>query len=179
MRGFPCRNCFNNKLWDSSVATKEYTPEQVAENIIKYAPNKYITISGGEPTDQIEELIELCKILKSNGFHILVYTWRSINELFSKDDFILNLYEEKHIEGKTMKSNMIKLFRYIDILIDGEFIEELKFYNEDCHDGFLNSIGSSNQTLWHIKDKKIYGYKSKYIKNIKLYKNNELVIRYK
>lgn len=162
LAGNPCKGCFNNKLWDSSIATKSYTPKEIADKINKYAPSKYVTIGGGEPTDQIEELIELCKYLKEYNFNILVYTYKEMNTIFNYN-IGGNLSISRHRESIKFK----KLFQYIDILIDGPFIKEECLYKKDNEDGLFNSVGSGNQIIWDIKrfrDKnKIYGY---YLKNL-------------
>jgi len=136
--GNPCKGCFNSVTWDDSVVTITHTPEEIAEKLIEFSPNKYITIGGGEPTDQIEELITLCKILKKNDFHILVYTWKSLHDII----------EIKY--GDYFREKTIKLLNYIDILVDGDFRIDEKVYNEDLGDGAFNSVGSANQIVWDV-----------------------------
>lgn len=126
--GNPCKGCFNNKLWNSE-ATIRHKPEEVASQINKFAPNKYVTIGGGEPTDQLNDLIILCKLLKAYNFHIMVYTWKSL-----------------------LKHKLLwQLVPYIDILIDGEYDSSQRLYKEEAKDGFLSSIGSGNQVVWDLK----------------------------
>jgi pyruvate-formate lyase-activating enzyme len=89
LEGNPCPECFNSPTWDDSIAQRFYTPKDIAEHLSKTAPNKYVTIGGGEPTDQIDELIELCKEIKKYGFHTMVYTWRDLRwELQSMQIFL-------------------------------------------------------------------------------------------
>lgn len=134
MSGNPCKGCFNKTTWDSSKAEFGHDPVVLAKELNEHCPNKYITIGGGEPTDQINNLIILCKELKKYGFDIMVYTWRSLKE---------------ELSNKSNLSNSIKtLLKYIDIVVDGEYIEELNIYNKDKNDGLFNSVGSANQTMW-------------------------------
>ena len=79
-----------------------------------------ITISGGEPFLQSKKLIELVKLLKNLG--VIVYTGYEYEEI--KNDEFLN---------------------YIDILIDGKYIEEL-------NDGIAYR-GSSNQNVYILSDR--------------------------
>lgn len=138
--GNPCKGCFNTITWQRPENASYYTPEFCAENIIKHAPNKYITIGGGEPLDQIKELITMCSILKQHGFHILCYTWRDALKVLT------GFY------GEVFKQDFLNLLMLVDGFIDGEFILEKRCYRTDINDGLFNSIGSTNQHLI-VKDK--------------------------
>lgn len=133
MMGNPCKNCFNSKLWDSSKNYRDYSVAEVVRNIVKYAPNKYITFVGGEPFDQIEDLSEVCYLLKVLGYHIVVFTNKEL---------------EHNIENTPYT---IKLFNSIDILIDGEYKETERIYQEDFGDGLTDAVGSGNQIVWDIQ----------------------------
>lgn len=128
--GNPCKGCFNQELWCVPAKAPSETPKQVADQIIRFAPNKYITIVGGEPTDQMDELVELTKLLKDAGFHIIVFTH---HELYQKIDFFLPLLD------------------HIDILIDGHYDETRRTFIEGTQDGFSDVVGSSNQIVWDVK----------------------------
>lgn len=154
MSGNPCKGCFNSTTWDKSKAEWSHDPIKMAEHINNCAPNKYITIGGGEPTDQIDNLIILCKELKKYGFHIMMYTWRNLqyeNSLFWHKDFPYNY---------TLPINKwTTLLNYIDIIVDGEYKEELRMWDGTKADGLLSSIGSGNQIVWDIRDKIGYAMK--------------------
>lgn len=130
--GYPCRNCFNSKLWKDIPDARKVDATEAAEHITEYAPNKFITIVGGEPLDQMDGLIELCEGLKKNGFHIIVFT---------------------HYEMQNMKDDKMfkQLIRTIDILVDGEYQEDLRIYDESKEDGVHNAIGSANQIVWDLE----------------------------
>ena len=81
-----------------------------------------VTISGGEPLDQFEDLLELCRHFWEAGKNIWVYTG--------------NVVDPK-------KSMYAKLARYVDVIVDGRFVEELKDPN-------LLFRGSSNQRLINL-----------------------------
>jgi anaerobic ribonucleoside-triphosphate reductase activating protein len=78
-----------------------------------------VTISGGEPLDQLVDLIELCIQLKAQGKNIWVYTGNVI-------DPTKRIYRV--------------LSLYVDVIVDGRYVEELKDPN-------LLFRGSSNQRI--------------------------------
>jgi organic radical activating enzyme len=142
--GNPCKGCFNTALWDNSTTEHTHDPVEMAAHINKHAPNKYITIGGGEPTDQIENLLILCRELKKYGFHIMLYTWRSLRDLYSP-------YHTS--ESYKIYSNLNKMIQkgYIDMIVDSPFIFNERIYDEKAEDGTTNSVGSSNQVVWDVK----------------------------
>ena len=139
LQGSPCPGCFNQPLWDD-WAEKFHRPEDVAEQITKHAPNGYVTIGGGEPTDQFEGLIEFCRCLKIRGFHLLVYTHKSLETALLGP-------EAPYFES---------MLQNIDILVDGPYDPTQRVYNDRADDGFLNSIGSGNQIVWDIGKRRGY-----------------------
>ena len=121
MSGNPCHGCFNSSTWDASQAQWTHDPIKMAEHINRNAPNKYITIGGGEPTDQIENLIILCKELKKYDFHIMMYTWRNLKSIVNPIRVFLTGEEVEH----PLTYPMRELLQYLDIVVDGQFkIEE-------------------------------------------------------
>lgn len=129
--GNPCKGCFNPMIWKIPNKVKEYSPNSVVKYIEKFAPNKYITFVGGEPLDQLKDLVKVCSSLKEKNFHIIVFTHHNMKDLLnSKSNLIINL------------------LRHIDILIDGEFLLDKYIYDDNAGDGFHDAIGSSNQTVW-------------------------------
>lgn len=130
--GNPCRECFNPMIWKVPNKVKEYSVHEVIETIARFAPNKYITFVGGEPLDQLEDLVEVCRGLKDKGFHIIVFTHYTMINLLNSSTSILNQ----------------ELLKAIDILIDGEYVKGKHIYNDNAGDGFHDAIGSSNQFIW-------------------------------
>lgn len=88
-----------------------------------------ITISGGEPFLHIRECFELAKQVKELGLDVIVYTGYTFEELS---------------QMKYTNDNIELFFKYIDYLVDGKFIAELK-------DLELKFIGSKNQRIIDIK----------------------------
>ena len=183
MCGHPCPGCFNKKLWDANLAQHSCDIGSLANWIIEKTPveERYITIGGAEPSMQIDKLIPFCKILKDNGFHIMIYTWRELNyELYAHTlpraiDYPLD---------KIDKNKWYELFEYIDMVVDGQFLIDKKLYQEDKADGFLSSIGSGNQEIWdikHYKETKTHRhYLMENIQRLRLSKlNNDLIFELK
>lgn len=176
LEGNPCPGCFNSGTWDASKQTVVDDPIKTAEYINKMSPNKYITIGGGEPTDQIDGLIELCKELKEKyGFHIMVYTWRSLaKELKLKP---VTCYSDGSSPSpltfnRGIGNKLKELIKYVDIIVDGEFKIEERLWDGSKEDGFISSIGSGNQIVWNTQ--KGYGYAMRDIIGLNITKNNKL-----
>ena len=118
MQGCPlrCKYCHNPDSWALHGGT-QYTPEQVAENALRY--KKYwrgvggVTVSGGEPLLQIEFVTELFRILKGEGVHCAVDTSgitfnpESRESVEKHEELIkyadLFLLDIKHIDGEECK----------------------------------------------------------------------------
>lgn len=160
LKGNPCKGCFNSMTWDANKAEITHHPVVMAENINRYAPNRYVTIGGGEPTDQIDDLITLCRELKTYGFHIMVYSWRSLTLAL------------EGVYGEEFKVKITSLLDYIDMLVDGEFVLEERVYDESKGDGCYNSVGSGNQIVWDIPNRK--GYHMRDITSLQLNSFNQL-----
>ena len=89
-----CKGCMSKHTWEFDKSTKRDI-EDIIEHISFYKTNK-ITISGGEPFDQIY-LVNFLKRLKESGYKdILVYSG------YSKETIFKNFKEE---------------LKYIDVLI--------------------------------------------------------------
>ena len=125
---YHCKNCFNPETWGFNKGT-DWTKE-TENKIIELLKPEYITrltILGGEPLIErnIEPLTALLKRVKS------VYPDKQV-WLYTGGDFevLEGLYEE--------------IFQYIDILIDGRYIDDLRDYK-------LKWRGSSNQRVIDVQ----------------------------
>ena len=167
MQGNPCKGCFNSVTWNKSIAEFSRDPIEVADMINEGCDpeNKYITIGGGEPTDQLEYLIPFAKRLKEHNFHIIMYTWRSLREVLNP---ILRSLEI------TMRARKFKeLIQYIDIVIDGEFKQEEVLWDINDSNTARNFVGSGNQIIWDLNSPCYYGYRLKDIKDISLIRKDK------
>lgn len=124
-----CKNCHNPETWNKD-AGKPFTEEtyQELKSYLTRGMGRDLTITGGDPlaSYNYKTILQLCKSLKKElpNLHIMVYTGYEYGEL--ADD------------------NKTEIFDYIDTLVDGKFVEELK-------DPKLQWRGSSNQCIFHFK----------------------------
>lgn len=125
LSGNPCKGCFNSLLWDGSNC-KEKTVGNVVDILELSKVPKYITIVGGEPTDQPEALVSLGENLKKRGYNLLLFTWRSLEWLRNS-------------------KIPVELF---DIIVSGPYVEEQRIYDHILDDGIHNAIGSGNQIIF-------------------------------
>ena len=121
-----CHNAHTHSL------TGGYTIE-IEELIKKIRSNPLldgVTISGGEPFIQAEQIYCLIKKLKMLNYNILVYTGYRLEELLEM--------------GQT-DENIKNILLLIDTLIDGKF-------EKDKLDYTLKFRGSSNQRIINLKE---------------------------
>lgn len=155
--GNPCDECFNPKLWNTVKGARELDPVKMAEHIEKFAPQKYVTIVGGEPMDQPEGLTILCEELRKRDFHIIVFTHYTLKETFKQWKVYNNFFLQEKVKAppdiiEGWKHELfIRFLKSIDILIDGEYDKTKRIYDENFHDGFHDAVGSSNQIIWDLK----------------------------
>ena len=124
---FHCKNCFNQETWDFDGGF-EFGDEEI-KKILELAKSDYITglsILGGEPMHpkNIENTTKLAKIFKETYPNKTIWTWSGF------------LFED-YLKDKEVLS-------YIDVLVDGQFMDELKNPN-------LRWRGSSNQRVIDVK----------------------------
>lgn len=125
-----CKGCFNQIAWDFNYG-KPFT-EDTINDIIESMRSDYVqglTLLGGEPFEHTNQqgLLPLLRAVKR--FLPDKDIWCFTGYLFDKD--ICEDMCAKWEETKEMLS-------YIDVLVDGKFVEELK-------DMMLKFKGSSNQ----------------------------------
>lgn len=163
MLGNPCKGCFNSITWNKNKAEFSWDPIELANMINKGCDpnNKYITIGGGEPTDQIDKLIPFVQELKKYGFHIMMYTWRNLERLL-RNHPIYVIPSDFDFSIPISRSKMKHLLKYLDIVVDGQFDQEECLYQQKLGDGMLSSIGSGNQCIYDIKYYNETGIMTKY-----------------
>lgn len=128
----------------------------LSEAILHQTGIEGVTISGGEPFLQAEALFTLISSLRSSSsLGVIVYTGYTIEQLRDLNDPYIN----RLLEGM------------IDILIDGEYVDEL-------NDG-KSLRGSSNQRILLLTDRyaQSKAYYEQQTRDIEVYmKNNELFL---
>ncbi len=119
-----CKGCHNEYSWNpenGDTVTYEML-ERIAEEINTNAMLDGITISGGDPLFNPEDMIKVLRFLKEKtGKDIWMYTGYTLEQI-RKDE----------------KRNAC--LEYVDVLVDGPFIKQL--YTPD-----LQFKGSSNQRI--------------------------------
>lgn len=131
-----CKGCFNEETWDFNYG-KPFTEEQI-EEIIKYLEPGHIkglSLLGGEPFEYSNQQGLLPLLRRIKECYPNKDVWCYTGYLFDKD-----------IQDKMMLNwpETRELINYIDVLVDGEFKEELK-------DLKLRFKGSSNQRIIDVK----------------------------
>ena len=132
-----CKGCFNAETWDFKFG--EPFTKEVEDKIIDMLKPNYITgftLLGGEPFEP-ENQVVLVKLLKR-----IRQTYPDI-DIWCYSGY---LYDVDMIEGGKIYTDVTKeMLSYIDTLVDGEFVEELK-------DLMLEFRGSSNQRILNLKE---------------------------
>lgn len=145
-----CKNCFNPEAWDSKFG--EVFTEKEEQDILEFLENDFVaglSLLGGEP------------LFPSNQQGVLPLL-RKVKEKFPQKTiwcYTGYLFDKEILEDMYLKNEYTKEFlSYIDVLVDGRFIEELK-------DLSLFFRGSSNQRIIDVqkslKNKKIVEIKMK------------------
>ena len=125
------QGCSHNCPFCQNPQTHDFTGgyevdiEDVKEEIKNLQNQDGITLSGGDPLFQIDAILEVAKYAKSLGLNVWCYTGFVYEDLLK-----MGVKEPKYLE----------LFKYLDVLVDGRFVNELKDLN-------LLFRGSSNQRL--------------------------------
>jgi len=121
-----CPGCHNEDMQSHEYGEEIEVEElfaKIKENIIV----RGVTFSGGEPMDQAEALSALAEKIKSIGLNLWCYTGYIYEDILESGD-----------------DHKLKLLSYLDVLVDGPYVEELK---EDAK----KYTGSSNQRIIKLK----------------------------
>ena len=121
-----CKGCFNPEAWNFDYGQEfEFKTALELDNALDQPFISGLSILGGEPLEpeNIEVVTSICNMV--HQFHPDQSIWL----------YTGNLYEDvKDLE----------VMKYIDVLVDGEFVEELK-------DITLKFRGSKNQRIIDVK----------------------------
>lgn len=127
-----CKNCFNEMTWDFNYG-KPFD-EAVQERIIKALSPSHIaglTLIGGEPMEPSNQRVLLPFVKKVREIYPDKNIWCYTGYLFDKE-----LLQKSRARCEVTD----EFLSYIDILVDGRFVEDLK-------DITLRFRGSSNQRI--------------------------------
>lgn len=125
-----CKGCFNSEAWDFNYGKKFTlkTQNEISDMLSK-TYIRGLSVLGGEPLQQDKTLLLFLKYVKKL--------------LPQKDIWLYTGYEYEEIKDR-------EELNYIDVLVDGRFIEEKKNIN-------LRFRGSKNQRIIDVKETKAKG----------------------
>ena len=119
-----CKGCFNSEAWDFNYGKKfDINAENEILHVLEKPYIKGLSVLGGEPLQQDSTLLEFLRKVKS--------------KFPNKSIWLYTGYTYEQIKDK-------KELDYIDVLVDGKFVEALK-------DIGLQFRGSSNQRIIDVK----------------------------
>ena len=119
-----CPGCHNPQSWDFAGG-REVTVDELLE-VIKADEFANVTFSGGDPLYQVEAFTELARRIKEEtGKTIWCYTGFTYEEVLAD-------------------TRLSQILPYLDILVDGPYVEALRDTN-------LPFRGSSNQRILNLK----------------------------
>lgn len=125
-----CKGCQNKQTWDfNSGNVFDGKAKKELIDILRLPYIRGLTLSGGDPLCSYEDVLSLVKEIKEflPNKDIWLYTG------FTFD---------------TIKDTMNEILNYVDVIVDGEFIENKR-------DVTLAFRGSSNQRIWE-KDNNVF-----------------------
>lgn len=114
-----CDGCHNPETWAFEGGT-EYSPEELLEYLEERCYTRQVTFSGGDPVYQ-EDLTETLRLLKERGYHTMVYTGFTWEELPERS-----------------------FLQYTDVLVDGPYDKTRKTLD-------IPFVGSSNQRIIDVR----------------------------
>lgn len=145
-----CPGCIYHAKEPDSFESIEIS--ELIDEICSYKNIEGITISGGEPFLQRKGLLELVKALSNKSFGIILYTGRSYSDLMTE-------------------SISAQILQHVDLLIDGEYIQEL--------DTGMGLVGSMNQKAIFLSNRykvyeQMYSLKNRHRKSEIRFKKGEM-----
>lgn len=135
-----CPHCANKELWgkddDRDIPVRDLF-DLILSNVDMEKVDG-ITFTGGDPMEQLDELLEIAEMLRQHVSDVLVYTGFTWQELMDR--------EPEKIE---------RISQLVSVLIDGRYIDEL-------NDGKCPLRGSTNQRI-HYFDPSVRSKYEKYL----------------
>lgn len=130
-----CKGCMSGEL-QTFDQTKDIPVDLLSSIIVSEARRnkcRGITISGGDPLEQSEQLYFLLKGLRSFFTDVLVYTGYTMDEINNSD-------------------SLKRCLQYMDVLVDGRYIERE-------NTGRSKIYGSNNQKIYFFNKKLVKDYR--------------------
>lgn len=115
-----CEGCHNSETWDPRKGVV-MDVEDIARDAIEDPLCAGITLTGGDPLFQPIQAEQIAKLCKEAGKSVWLYTGYRFEDMCH-----------------------LPVFWYVDVCVDGPFVEDLKRYD-------LKWRGSSNQRILNIE----------------------------
>lgn len=122
-----CPGCQNPETWEFGIGT-DMTVSDIIDAVRTNPIVRGVTLSGGEPFAQNEEIVELAKRLKECQYEVAAYTGYTFEHLCESD-----------------APHQKELLSWLDILVDGPFIQAEKSME-------LTFKGSRNQRVLNVPE---------------------------
>ena len=119
-----CKGCWAKATW-APDGGKELEAEDVLKDILATKGIEGVTFLGGEPFEQPQALDFLACGVKNAGLSVVCFTGGEIEEI---------------------QKNMPQILEHIDLLIDGEYVEEEQDFSRPW-------VGSKNQRYHFLTDR--------------------------
>lgn len=145
-----CRGCFNREAWDFHYG-EPYTEETEREILSALAPDyiRGLSVLGGEPMEPQNRKTVQGLLEKVREIYPQKSIWCYTGYDYEKD--LLRWEAEERAEKEQAGDYVVsRLLELIDVLIDGEFVEEKKNLR-------LAFRGSENQRLIDVKKSRQQG----------------------
>lgn len=128
----PCKGCFNAHTWTLTGGKEMDTMDLALE--LRKLDVRGVTFSGGDPMDQVEAIIDIIDIIKSDHPSL---------PGTPKDTMIFTGFEIEEILADKIKR---KIVEWVDLLKTGR-------YKPEFHSNETPWRGSTNQQLFYLTDK--------------------------
>lgn len=124
--GHMCKGCYAKATWNAESGI-EMDSLDLAHLVRKNrSVIDGITLLGGEPFDQASELLPAAMAAKESSLNVIAFSGYFYEELIEKSD-------------------CLKLLEYVDLLIDGPYVEEKRDFSRPL-------VGSKNQRFIYLSD---------------------------
>lgn len=137
-----CPGCHNVKS-QAHGRGKDFSIEEIIDRISQSQSSSAVTLSGGEPFDQIENVSLLAENLKNKGYNIWCYTGYTFENLLKMIQGLDTPIDSVYC-NKNFRFAIKRLLKNIDVLVDGRFEENNKSYAALFR-------GSTNQRLINVE----------------------------
>lgn len=133
-----CEGCANPELWDIPRGALNLDPREVVgllDTLRRRTGIDRLTVTGGDPLEQADDLFEVLQGVRPVFKDILVYTGYTFDQL----------------SGVLSPAQSEQLTSLVDVLIDGP-------YRNECNDGMCALRGSCNQRVMIFNDSLVGDY---------------------